>query len=108
MDGVLATLANFVIGFVIVFAVIALLSLPTARLPATPPFARRAPTSSSPQLRQDANAHFFYDRGFMFRRRCWFTGTCCPPIRLAMAQFGQLDSVRQHQPVRVAQAGGRV
>lgn len=108
----MATFANFVIGLVVtcavVFVLIAVLSLMTVGVPATPPFARRAPTSASPQLREDTNAHFFFDRGFLFRRRCWFTGTCCPPVRHDVAQFGQLGIMQQREPVRVAQSGGRV
>jgi hypothetical protein len=108
----LATITNFLIGFIVtcavVFALVALLSLLTTSAPAVQPFARRAPTSSSQQLRQDANAHFFFDRGFLFRRRCWFTATCCPPMRFDVAQFGQLASLQGQEPVSVARYGGRV
>jgi hypothetical protein len=76
--------------------------------PAAPPFAKRAPTSSSPQLRQDLNAGFLHDRGFLFRRRVWFVGTCCPPVRINLAHYGQLASAQHQQPVSIVHAGSRV
>lgn len=59
------------------------------------------------QLRQDANAGFIFDRGFLFRRRVWFAGTCCPPVRIKSQHYGQLLALQQRQPVRVAQSGAR-
>jgi 5-methylcytosine-specific restriction endonuclease McrA len=97
-------LAIVVIGFVLVAG----LSLLTIRAPATPTFARRAAISASVQLRQDANAGFIFDRGFLFRRRVWFVGTCCPPVRIATDQYRQLSAAQQRQPVPVARSGGRV
>lgn len=96
-------LAVLVIGFVIVAG----LSLLRIGPPAAPPFARRAATSTSMQLRQDANAGFIFDRGFLFRRRVWFAGTCCPPVRIKTKHYGQLLALQQRQPVRVAQSGAR-
>ena len=96
-------IAVCVVGFLIV----AVLSLMIARTPATRPFARRAPTSSSPQLRQDSNAQFLSDRGFLFRRRVWFVGTCCPPVRIDGPRYSQLAAARGQQPVPVARSGAR-
>jgi 5-methylcytosine-specific restriction endonuclease McrA len=71
------------VGFVLVAA----LSLLIAKPPAIPQFARRSATAGSTQLRQDANAHFLHDRGFLFRMRTWFVGTCCPPVRVESSNF---------------------
>jgi hypothetical protein len=92
---------------IVAFFVVAGLSLTIMSPPATPSFARRAPTSASVQLRQDPNAGFVYDRGFLFRRRCWFVGTCCPPVRIDVGRHSQFAAARRQQPVRVAQSGGR-
>jgi HNH endonuclease len=97
-------LAIVVIGFVLVAG----LSLLTIGAPATPAFARRAATSSSVQLRQDPNAGFTFDRGFLFRRRVWFVGTCCAPVRIDGEQYRQLGAAQLRQPVPVARSGGRV
>jgi hypothetical protein len=88
------------------FLVLAGLSLTIASPPATPQFARRAPTSGNPQLRQDPNARFLFDRGFLFRRRVWFVATCCPPVRVEGSLYSQL-AARGHQPVKVTQSGPR-
>jgi hypothetical protein len=60
------------------------------------------------QLRQDPNASFILDRGFLFRRRFWFAGTCCPPVRVDAVRYRQLSTAQQRQPVAVASSGGRV
>jgi hypothetical protein len=83
------------------------LSLTSMKTPVTPPFARRAPTSSSPQLRQDANARFLVDRGFLFRRRVWFVGTCCPPVRIDDARYNQLVAEHRRQPAAIVRLGSR-
>lgn len=70
-------LADVVVICLVGFAVVAGLSLMVMGAPATPPFARRAPTSSSPQLRQDSNAQFIFDRGFLFRSSVTVSGV--PP-----------------------------
>ena len=93
-----------IVGFVIV----AVLSLVITGTPATPSFARRAPTSGSPQLRQDSNAGFLQDRGFLFRKRVWFVATCCPPLRIDVPRWNQIASAQLQQPVPVAQSGARV
>jgi hypothetical protein len=104
----MAALGDLIAIVVIAFIVVAGLSLLSVAAPATPAFARRAATSSSVQLRQDPNAGFLLDRGFLFRRRFWFAGTCCPPVRVAAVQYRQLSAVQHHQPVPVARSGGRV
>ena len=97
------------IAFVVVaFVIVAGLSLLTIGAPVTPPFARRAATSATVQLRQDPNARFILDRGFLFRRRFWFVGTCCPPARIGAKQYHQLGASQHRQPVEVARSGGRV
>ena len=85
----------------------AVLSIVTTKPPRTPPFARRAASSTSPQLRHDPNARFFTDRGFLFRRRDWFVATCCPPVRIVTASYQSLRTAQQIRPVPVARAGGR-
>ncbi|HEX4832200.1 MAG TPA: HNH endonuclease [Trebonia sp.] len=92
---------------VLVFLVLAASSLIVTRTPATPSFARRAASTSTVQLRPDGNARFFTDRGFLFRRRHWFTGTCCPPVRIPAASYQQLVADQGRQPVTVAQSGNR-
>jgi hypothetical protein len=61
----MGALGDVLIWGVVGFFVIAGLSLLTMGDPATPPFARRTPTASSPQLRQDPDAGFPWDRGFL-------------------------------------------
>ena len=105
----MAALLGEVIGVgVFGFVAVAGLSVTTAGTPAAPLFAKRAPTSGSPQLRQDPNGQFLYDRGFLFRRRVWFVGTCCPPVRIEVARHDQLSSAQRQQPVAVVQSGARV
>src|ERR1035438_6808793 len=95
-------IAIVVFGFVIVAG----LSLLTIGAPATPVFARRAATSGSVQMRQDPNAGFILDRGFLFRRRVWFVATCCPPVRIDAGKYSQLGVAQPSQPVPVAQSDG--
>ncbi|HEX9358764.1 MAG TPA: HNH endonuclease signature motif containing protein [Streptosporangiaceae bacterium] len=104
----MAALGDLVIICVVGFVIVAALSLVVAKTPATPPFARRVPTSGNPQLRQDSNAGFLQDRGFLFRKRVWFVGTCCPPVRIDGPRYGQLAVAHRQQPVSVAQSGPRV
>jgi len=73
----------------------------TTKPPRTPPFARRAASSSNPQLRHDSNARFFTDRGSLFRRRYWFVATCCPPVRIVTANYQSLSEAEQQRPVQV-------
>jgi len=103
-----AAIGDLLIVCAIGFVLVAALSLMLAKTPATPPFARRAATSGSPQLRQDPNASFLYDRGFLFRRRIWFVGTCCPPLRIDAAHYGHFSAVQRQHPVAVARSGTRV
>ena len=103
-----ALLGDVIVICVVGFLAVAGLSLAIARAPAIPSFARRAPASSGPQLRQDPNAQFLCDRGFLFRRRVWFVGTCCPPARIDVSRHSQLAAAQRQQPVSVAQSGVRV
>jgi hypothetical protein len=104
----MAALGDLIAIVVVGFVIVAGLSLLTIGAPAIPSFARRAATSGSVQLRQDPNAGFILDRGFLFRRRTWFVGTCCPPVRIAAEQYRQLGAAQQSKPVPVARSGGRV
>ncbi len=90
------------------FIAAAVLSLLMTRTPVTPAFARRSSSTTSVQLRQDPNAGFILDRGFLFRRRCWFVGTCCPPTRIDVSQHDELIAAQHSQPVPVVRSGGRV
>ena len=97
------------VGFVIlVFVAVAVLSIVMARTPETPAFARRSSSTGSVQLRQDPNAGFIFDRGFLFRQRCWFVGTCCPPAQIDVRLHAELHTQQAAQPVSVARTGGRV
>jgi HNH endonuclease len=103
----MAAIGDLIAVCIVGFVIIAGLSLMNMSTPSAPAFARRAATSASVQLRQDANAGFIFDRGFLFRRRAWFVGTCCPPVRVDMARYRQLGAAQQSQPVRVARSGSR-
>jgi hypothetical protein len=97
------------IGLVVLgFLGVGVLSLVVTRTPVTPTFARRSPSTGSVQLRQDPNAGFIFDRGFLFRRRCWFVGTCCPPTRIEMRAQNEMQEAQPARPVAVAKSGGRV
>jgi HNH endonuclease len=104
----MAALGDLIIACVIGFVAIAALSLMITKTPATPAFARRAATSGNPQLRQDANAGFLQDRGFLFRRRIWFVGTCCPPLRIDSSHYNHFTAAQPQHPVQVARSGSRV
>jgi 5-methylcytosine-specific restriction endonuclease McrA len=104
----MAALGDLIIVCAVGFALVAALSLMLAKTPATPAFARRAPTSGNPQLRQDPNARFLRDRGFLFRGRVWFVGTCCPPLRIDSSHYGHFLAVQSQHPVAVARSGPRV
>jgi hypothetical protein len=98
----MAAFGDLIVIVVVGFVIVAGLSLLTIGAPATPPFARRPATSASVQLRQDPNASFIFDRGFLFRRRFWFAGTCCPPVRVDAVRYRQLSTAQQRKPVAVA------
>lgn len=89
------------------FLAVAVLSLLMTRTPATPPFARRSMSTTSVQLRQDGNAGFIFDRGFLFRRRCWFVGTCYPPTRIDLRRQNELYAAQRSEPVRIVESGPR-
>lgn len=98
-----------VIGIAIFgFLAVAILSLFMTRTPVIPPFARRSPSTATAQLRQDPNAGFVFDRGFLFRRRSWFVGTCCPPTRIDLRAQAEMHAAQRARPVRVARSGSRV
>ena len=103
----MAAFGDFIAIVVVGLAIVAGLSVLATGAPAAPPFARRAATSGSVQLRQDQNAGFVLDRGFLFRRRVWFVATCCPPVRIAAEQYGH-SVPRRSRPVPVARSGRRV
>lgn len=77
--------------------------------PKPSPFTRRQSSSSlHTMIRQDRNAHFLTDlRGFLFRKRVWFEGTGCPPVRISPEQYTQLVRGRAGNPVLVAVSGDR-
>jgi HNH endonuclease len=104
----MAAVGDLIAFVVVAFVIVAGLSLLTIGAPATPPFARRAATSAAVQLRQDPNAGFILDRGFLFRRRFWFVGACCALVRINAEQYRQLGAAQHMQPVPVARSGGRV
>jgi hypothetical protein len=95
-------LEPLVIAGLVGFAVVAGLSLRLMRPPDTPAFARRQASSGSPQLRQDLNAGIINDRGFLFRRRSWFVGTCCPPMRLDATRLNAMSMAQLQEPVSIA------
>jgi 5-methylcytosine-specific restriction endonuclease McrA len=103
----MAALGDLIIACVVVFAAITALSLMITKPPAIPSFARRAATSANPQLRQDLNAGFLHDRGFLFRRRIWFTGTCCPPVQIDSSHYHHFVAAHPQHPVPVARSGPR-
>lgn len=105
----MGALLGDIIGIAIFgFLAIAVLSLIMTRTPVTPAFARRSPSTASIQLRQDPNAGFIFDRGFLFRRRCWFVGTCYPPTRVDISLQSELQSEQRSRPVSLVRSGGRV
>jgi hypothetical protein len=103
-----ALLGDIVVIAIFGFLAIAVLSLILRRTPTTPAFARRSPSTSSVQLRHDPNADFILDRGFLFRPRYWFVGTCCPPSRIDITAHQRMLVAQQTQPVSVIRSGNRV
>lgn len=103
----MAALGDLITFVIVGFGLLAALSLLLARTPVTPQFARRAATTATVQLRQDPNGSFLFDRGFLFRRRFWFVGTCCPPVRIRAEQYRQLAIAQLSQPVPLARVGNR-
>ncbi|NUT48505.1 MAG: hypothetical protein HOV94_14525 [Saccharothrix sp.] len=90
----------------VVVAVGSVVALRRHAWPRTPAFARPRPVSSPGGLEPDANAGFFTDRRFLFRKRYFFVGTGCPPV--LVSDFSSLDVSRREQPVRIARYGIRV
>jgi hypothetical protein len=95
-----------VLGTLIAYGLIALAAhvWESQTWPKTPRFARGSRPGSSQQLREDTNATFFTDNGgFLFRRRLFFMGTACPPVRLDPAWHGRARQEQTQQPVPVTQ-----
>jgi 5-methylcytosine-specific restriction endonuclease McrA len=104
----MGALLGDIIGVAILgFLGTAILSLVVTRTPVTPAFARRSPTTTTVQLRQDPNAGFIFDRGFLFRRRCWFVGTCCSPTRIDGRRQAEMHAGQGQRPVPLVRSGGR-
>ncbi len=77
-------------------------------MPATPRFARTQPATGSRQLREDANARIFCNRGgFLFAKRFFFVGTGCPPVRLSPRFTADARSRQEAAPVLVAYTAAR-
>lgn len=77
--------------------------------PAVPSFARvRSSRGVGTMLKEDANAGFFHDRGFLFRRRTWFVGTGCPPLEVDVLVYEFLSQKSGEEPVKVAGRGDRL
>jgi len=104
----MAAFGDLIVIVVVGFVIVAGLSLLTIGAPRR----RRSPGAPSRPLAcscgRTPNASFILDRGFLFRRRFWFAGTCCPPVRVEAARYRQLSTAQQRQPVAVASSGGRV
>ena len=76
--------------------------------PGTPRFARAAGASASRQMREDANAKIFADRGgFLFAQRHFFVGTGCPPVLLTPDFVTDVMRRRTTEPVLVVTMPGR-
>lgn len=106
-----ASVANFFITLVVIAGLVWFV----ARIwehrtwPGTQPFAKaRQYSAQSRQLRADANARIFQDRGgFLFDRRYFFTATGLPPVRMS-AEFAR-STQRQAAilPAQVFRNGAR-
>lgn len=76
--------------------------------PGTPRFARAAASSASRQMREDANAKIFADRGgFLFAQRHFFVGTGYPPVLLTPDFVTDVMRRRTTEPVFVVTMPGR-
>jgi 5-methylcytosine-specific restriction endonuclease McrA len=107
MSGIATAFGDIVVIGVVGVVAVSALSLRGLAPPATPQFARPRSTGSSGTIYADHNATFMYDRGFMFRTRCWFTATACPPIRFGREQTAALMTAQSAAPVRIVQYNGR-
>lgn len=82
------------------------------RTPPVPRFAQpRAPSGSlRSTLRRDGNASITDDTWrflWLKRRRHWFVGTGCPPVKLSVRRYEELSVQRATAPALVAAAGER-
>lgn len=75
--------------------------------PATPAFARGRSQASRGMLREDRNAQFFSDKGFLRRRRYWFVATACPPVELEGWTVATIETAAEREPTRVFADGNR-
>ncbi len=77
--------------------------------PGRPSFTRtREYSTQNRQLRPDANARLFVDRGgFLFDRRFFFIATGLPPIRLSAEFFRDVQLRSATTPAKVATSGVR-
>lgn len=108
MSGVITALTNIIEMALVVVGGVAALSLRHLAPPASQAFARpRTTSSNSNALYSDNNATFLYDRGFMFRRRWWFTATGCPPVRLDRQRKDELLAAQWQEPVPVMSFNSR-
>ena len=77
--------------------------------PEPSPFTRRQSSGGMrTMLRRDQNAHFITDTGgFLWRKRIWFEATGCPPGRIGLERFAELQESQARDPAAVAIAGDR-
>lgn len=101
MAGVVNTFIDIVVIGGLGFLGAAALSLRNVATPKPPPFARPRTTGSDSGLRKDNNATFLTDRGFLFRRRWFFTATGCPPTRVRRDIVDGIQSQQWREPVRI-------
>lgn len=77
--------------------------------PAIPPWSKpSARRLGSRMLREDLNAHIFFDRkGFLFKKRYWFVGTGCLPTPIPSGSFQGLQEGQVSSPMQIAANGER-
>ncbi|WAL66641.1 HNH endonuclease [Amycolatopsis cynarae] len=101
LSGVVNTFVDILVFGGLGFLGVAAFSLRNTAPPKTPPFARPRSTSSDSGLRGDNNAVFLTDRGFLFRKRWFFTATGCPPVRLRREEVDRIQASQWQEPVQV-------
>jgi hypothetical protein len=75
--------------------------------PATPAFARGRSQASRGMLREDRNARFFSDKGFLRRQRYWFVATSRPPVELEGWKLAVIQATAEQEPAPVLSDGHR-
>jgi hypothetical protein len=93
---------SFVVVVIVVGGLLVWWAAASGKPPATPSWAKPKPTNST-QLRRDTNARFIQDHGFLFRKRVWFVGTGCPPVRLNADSYQDMASEQSTMPQHVVQ-----